>query len=132
MQHPGWLTADVVEQLHQAVLIGRDMSVFINGFTTATMSGLIEYGCLRRSLPQLPSLPASITSSALGQSLSKVVSEIGLRTSGIRPSISTNHNPQEIEFLTVQGEAEATAEPMGMLYMRFTQAAKAAGFVTQT
>lgn len=131
-EQESWLTADVVEQLHQAILNGRDVSGFVKNLTLATMTGLVEYGCLRRSLPQLPPLPTSITNSSLGQSLSMIVSEIGLRTSGTRPAISNSHLPKEVEFVTVQGEAEATADPLGMMYMRFTQATKAAGFATQT
>jgi anti-sigma regulatory factor (Ser/Thr protein kinase) len=132
MMSDAWLTADVVEQIHQAVLTGRETSTFVSKLTNATLTGITEYGCLRRLLPQLPSLPTAITNSPLGRSLSKVVSEIGLRTSGTRPSISNSPQPQEVEFVTVDGETEAVAEPMGMLYMRFTQATKAAGFPVQT
>jgi anti-sigma regulatory factor (Ser/Thr protein kinase) len=127
-----WLTADIVEQLHGAALRGKSVSNFVNGLTDATMTGLIEYGCLRRSFPEFPSLPQSISNSSLGQSLATVVSDIGIRTSGTRSPISNSHRPQEMEFVTIDGEDKAISEAMGMLYMRFTQASKAAGFATQT
>lgn len=127
-----WLTADIAEQLHQACLNGRDVGPFVKTLTDATLTGLVEYGCLRRSVPQMPPLPTTIATSTLGRGLAQVVSEIGLRTSGPMHRTSTSHLPQSVEFTTIEGEAEATAEPMGMLYMRFTQAVKAAGFDVRT
>jgi hypothetical protein len=76
----------------------------------------------------LPQLPPSITCSVLGTALSEVVSEIGLRTSGVTLPISDSHLSREVEFVSVNSELELTSQPMEMFFMRFTQASKAANF----
>ena len=132
MGNNGWLTAGVVEEIHRAIAGGKPVGSFVAALTQATLAGLVEYGCLRRSVTGVPPLPSAITSSVLGKGLTTVVSEIGLRSSGIAPPISDSHKPREVEFVTVGDDSQFISEPMQMLFMRFTQAAKAAGFPVQT
>jgi hypothetical protein len=132
MANNGLLTARVVEEIQRAAADGRPVSAFISALHEATLAGLVEYGCLRRSVKGLPPLPPSIASSALGKALTEVVSEIGLRASGVTTAISVSHQPREVEFVTVKSESQLTSHPMKMFFMRFTQASKAANFPTKT
>jgi hypothetical protein len=119
-----WLTANFVEQIHKGHAKGRAVNRHIEALTDATLAGLIEYGCLRRTVPDLPSLPSAITHSALGRELNMIVSEIGLRATGRSVPPSTDHAPREIEFQTVTTENELLSEPVQMMAMRITQRMK--------
>lgn len=126
------LTTTHVEDLQRAWLRGRPVRPFIESLTDATLAALVEYGCLRRLRPELPPLPPAVQRTVAGQRLNEVVSEIGLRNAGNSAVASLAFHAQEAEFLTVVDAAAATSEPVAMFVIRFANAAKAAGFPTDT
>jgi hypothetical protein len=127
-----WLTANFVEQVQKAHLKGKPVNLHVDALTNTTLAGLIEYGCLKRALPELPDLPPAITESVLGQELKTIVSEIGLRPTGPSVPPSIDHAPREIEFQTVADADELLSEPVQMMAMRITQRMKLTGFSKNT
>ena len=132
MEAVGWLTANFVEQIQKAHSKKRPIAEHIANLSNATLAGLIEYGCLRRSFPDLPGLPPAITDSELGRELNRVASEIGLRSNGRSEPPSISHEPRELEFVVVRDEPDLLSDPVQMMFMRVTQATKQAGFSVQT
>src|ERR1043165_1700815 len=96
-----WLSVSLVEELHRAVLRGRDFSAVVGGLKGATTPGLLEYGCLRwaRRGDSLPPLPETIGLSASGHALNAVRSELGLRSDGPQKRPPRRLDPQPVEFL---------------------------------
>jgi len=127
-----WLTSNFAEQIHKSHLKRRPVGNYVENLTDATLAGLIEYGCLKRALRDLPDLPPAITRSPLGRELNLIVSEIGVRSTGTSAPPSINHAAREIEFQTVRDEAELLSEPVQMMAMRITQQMKLAGFAKRT
>lgn len=128
----GWLTANFVEQIHKAHLKGIPVTGHVASLSQTTITGLIEYGCLKRSIPELPSLPPAVTNSPLGRELNRITSEIGLRVAGPSAPPSFDHAAREIEFVIVKDEESLLSEPVQMLAMRITQGMKQAGFSVKT
>jgi len=127
-----WLTADLVEQIHKAHLRGKETHEHVAAFSNTTLAGLVEYGCLKRSIPDLPPLPDAVVRSPLGIELNRITSEIGLRSSG--PSVPTgiDHAPREIEFAVVLNDQELLSDPIQLMFMRMAQTAKQSGFSVRT
>jgi hypothetical protein len=124
-----WLTANYVEEIHKAHLKGRATAQHVAKLSEATLAGLVEYGCLRRAIPDLPALPDAVTQSPLGRQL-LAIDINGPDTNSI--PISLSHEPRVMEFVVVRDEDDLLSEPMEMLFMRVTQAAKQAGFSVST
>lgn len=122
----GWLTADFVERVHKAHLRGKPVADHIANLTYTTLAGLIEYGCLRSAVGGLPELPAAIKNSELGRNLNAVVSVMGLRQSGWSTPPTVSHEPRDVEFVVIRDIDDLLSEPIQMLFMRATQAAKQA------
>lgn len=127
-----WLTTNFVEQIHKAHLKGVPTAAHVAALSNATLAGLVEYGCLRRTYPGLPTLPKAVTESGLGRQLNRITSEIGLRVEGESERPTIDHKPREVEFVTVKDEEELLSEPIQMLAMRITQGMKQAGFSVKT
>ena len=65
------LTVELVEQLQQAVEVGKPVETFVEALTDTTLPGLLEYGCARLHCRKLPELPPRITGSEIGLALSE-------------------------------------------------------------
>lgn len=124
----GWLTCDVVEELQQAAEIGRPTTSFVNSLSAATLPGLLEYGCARWYQPRLPPLPPSVISSPLGNALSQVRCELGLRMDGPQRSPPRTITPETHEFFVLEGEEPTVSREWGEFLVRFRQSAKSIGF----
>jgi len=133
----GWLTAEQVEHIQWAVQRNRPVGEFVKDLRHATLPALMEYGCLRASMgpTAIPTLPAAIIESPLGQSLDEIPSRIGLHD-------SQNHNekPSRVdirtsEFFSISTQDELDSEspdltptPWQLYAIRFSRSAQAAGF----
>lgn len=100
------LTAELVEELQQALRRGRGVAGHVAGLRGATLAGLLEYGCLRYAVGDdavLPQLPPAVLSGALGQALLAVRSPLGPRTSGAQKSPVRAVGVREAEFHVLEG-----------------------------
>jgi len=126
------LTAGVCDELQQAIERGRDVGRFVCEFSSATLPGLIEYGCARRQFPELPVLPESIVESELGLANAKVLSELGLRSTGAQGRPSRSLTAQGVEFFVLEGDQPTLSRDWSEYRLRFEQSAKASGFPLKT
>jgi hypothetical protein len=126
----GWLTVKFVEALHNAVRNGRDVAPAVAALRNATLPGLMEYGCLKRTLPasSLPDLPKAVLDCPVGQAMRQVRSDLGLRTTGkARPSLKrVDHQP--VEFWVIEGEEGFADQSWEVFEIRFNRSARSAGF----
>jgi hypothetical protein len=126
----GWLTVKFVEALHHAVRNRRDVAPAVAALRNATLPGLMEYGCLKRTLPasSLPDLPKAVLDSLVGQALQQVRSDLGLRTTGkARPPLK-RVDPQSVEFWVIDGEEGFTDQSWEVFEIRFNRSARNGGF----
>lgn len=107
------------------------MNRFVESLESATLPGLLEYGCVRRQFPVLPALPLRICSSPLGRALQEVRSEIGLRTTGIQKPAPRTIVPASHEFIVLEGIAPTIESNWIEYLVRFRQSAKNAGFAPE-
>lgn len=122
------LTVETVEQLQQAAFSGRETIPFINTLDSATLPGLLEYGCAKWHQRSLPPLPPAISQSPLGLSLREVKSELGLRTSGEQKRPRRTMEAHDHEFFVLEGN-NPTVEQVWMEFLvRVRQSAKNIGF----
>jgi hypothetical protein len=96
------LTVKLVEGLHLAAIRGFNDRVrsIVSNLQDASMPGLVEYQCLRRSTCDtldLPALPEQVRRSVVGRALGEVDSPYGMRTSG-RFFYNSNLQPSAAEF----------------------------------
>src|SRR5438270_577906 len=122
----GWLTVKFVEALHHAVRNRRDVAPAVAALRNATLPGLMEYGCLKRTLPasSLPDLPKAVLDSLVGQALQQVRSDLGLRTAGkARPPLK-RVDPQSVEFWAIDGEEGFTDQSWEVFEIRFNRSAR--------
>lgn len=122
------LDVDLVERLQRAVAKGKSIETFISALTSATLPGLVEYGCLRSGYPSLPRLPQAIVESELGCALERVPSPMGLRWNGTQRPPPALMTPQRFEFIVVLGEPEVTSDRWFEFASRLRLSAKAIGF----
>jgi anti-sigma regulatory factor (Ser/Thr protein kinase) len=128
MNQQFWLTSDIVEQLQQAAEVGKPVSSFVESLKRATLPGLLEYGCARWHNKSLPALPPSITQSMIGQALSEVKSELGLRFDGPQKSAPRTMVAFSFEFIVLHGEEAPVHQDWREFLIRFRQSAKSVGF----
>ena len=128
MTQSKWLTCETVEQLQQAALVGRPTSDFVERINGATLSGLVEYGCARWHCDNLPALPPAVTQSQMGQALSKVRCELGLRSGGEQKEPPRTITPESHEFFVLEGDDPTPEQPWQEFLVRFRQSAKSIGF----
>lgn len=123
-----WLTCEIVEELQQAAGAGQPVDSFVGSLEHATLPALLEYGCVRRQYPHLPTLPARIVSSPLGRALQQVRSDLGLRTDGRQKVPPRTITPEEHEFIVLEGDAPTESQDWAEFLVRFRQSVKGVGF----
>jgi hypothetical protein len=122
------LTCDFAEELQQAAESGTPTDSFVNALESATLPGLMEYGCAKWHCNSLPPLPSAITDSTLGQALHEVRSELGLRSSGAQ-----KHPPRTVtalsnEFIVLEGDGPTVHRDWKEFLVRVRQSATGSGF----
>jgi hypothetical protein len=125
-----YLSVGLVEELHRALRMGRPVDAAVSGLRRASLPGILEYGCLRRSLdsPPVPSLPESITSSLLGLALREVRSQLGLRADGPPKAPPRRTDRRPIEFQTIDRPEDVLDRSWEEFLLRFEFSAKEVGF----
>lgn len=126
----GWLTVKFVEDLHRAVLNRRDVAAAVVALRNATLPAIMEYCCLRRSVPALsvPDLPRAIHDSPVGTALHQVRSDLGLRTTGTSRAPLKRVDTHVVEFWVIEGEDGFTEQSWGVFEIRFNRSARRVGF----
>lgn len=124
----GWLTCESVEELQQAAEVGKPIATYVESLKAATLPGIVEYGCARWHLPNLPPLPAAIALSQLGRALLEVKSDLGLRIDGDQRLAPRTITPQTHEFYVLDGEDPTLNRDWREFLVRFRQSAKQIGF----
>src|SRR5437868_4627716 len=124
------LSVALVEELHRAVLRGRDMAGVVSALNGATLPGLLEYGCLRwaRRDGSVPPLPQAVAASDLGRALDAVASDLGLRSNGPQKRPLRRLDPQPAEFLILQAEDDLADDEWSHFAGRFEASARSVGF----
>src|SRR6185295_19579803 len=127
------LTVQLVEQIQEAVEIGRPVATAVSKLQGATLPGILEYGCLRwtKGPQSIPALPDAISSSALGRALLEVRAELGLRSTGPQKQPFKRVDIQEVEFHVLEGQDELQDQEWQNILMRFTRSATSVGFSNQ-
>src|SRR5438128_631919 len=124
--HTDWLTVALVEDLHRAVLLGKDVAGVVSGLNGATLPGLLEYGCLRwaRRDHPLPPLPEQVVTADLGRELRAVRSDLSLRSDGPQKCPLRRLDPQPAEFLVLDTEDELAGDQWDHFAGRFEASAR--------
>lgn len=125
---PACLTAGLVEELQQLESLGRDLDPVVRPLTSATLSGMMEYGVLRSTTQGIPDLPNAILSSAIGGALQLVRTSLGLRTVGLQRSVPRSMAANEYEFYVLEGRDPQQAQAWDEFLIRYRQSAVACGF----
>lgn len=125
-----WLTVGLVEEIHRAVRLGKAVGKVVNQLKGATLSGLLEYGCLRwtRRDGSVPPLPQAIATSDLGRALNSVPSDLGLRSNGPQKRRLRRLDPQLAEFLVLQNDNDLASEKWDHFAGRFEASGRSGGF----
>lgn len=126
----GWLTVKFVEALHRAVRNHRDVVAAVAALRNTTLPALMEYGCLKWSLPAstLPDLPEAILDSQVGRALRHVCSDLGLRTAGPTKASLRRVDTQPVEFWAIDGEEGFADQSWEVFEIRFNRSARSVGF----
>lgn len=122
------LTVELVEELQQAVDAGVMIQQIVDSLKSATLPGVLEYGCAKWQRGSLPPLPKAITQSPLGQSLNEVRSDLGIRTSGEQKQPPRSISAQEQEFFVLEGNDPTVQQAWKEFLVRIQQSGKAIGF----
>jgi hypothetical protein len=120
----------LVEALQKMLERGRPIGDVVCNIESATLAGLIEYGCLRYAGPDsIPSLPSRIKDTALGLALFDVPSELGLRSAGPRKTAVKNLDIRSVEFHLVPDVNDLDEDVEWQNYLqRFERSAISVGF----
>lgn len=122
------LDVELVEKLQRAAAKAKAVDAVVAKLTSATLSGLVEYGCVRDFHPGMPELPPSIVNSEMGYALAEVRSPIGIRTSGSQKPTSTLMTSQPYEFIVLAEDEDMTASRWEEFGSRFVLSATKIGF----
>lgn len=125
------LTVEIVEQLQQAAVSGSNIDSFVSALKSATLPGLLEYGCARWQQNSLPPLPSAITHSPLGLSLNEVRSELGLRSTGDQKRPPRTIAAHDHEFFVLEGDNPTVQQFWTEFRIRVRQSAKVVGFSSE-
>ncbi len=128
MPSPTCLTVELVEEFQQLATLGKPIEHFVRPLQSATLPGVMEYGCLRFSNPNLPELPQVIWSSRIGTALQQVRSHLGLRTAGPQREPPRSMAPNESEFYVLEGTDPQETQPWTEFLVRFRQSCVSVGF----
>ena len=128
------LSVDLVQDIERALQNGRPIGQVIANLKQASLTGIMEYGCLRWAMPQaVPPLPETVASSSLGRALQEVRSELGLGSSGPDKSPPRDTRSREVEFCVIKDESDVLDNQLfGEYLLRFEFAAKRIGIPQRT
>jgi hypothetical protein len=127
------LTVDLVERLQIAIQRQLPVDNALASMESATLAGIVEYGCLKFSFPErTPALPDAILSSPLGTAARDVCSPIGLRNTGAESTNKATLDRTSLLFHTISSEANLDSELWDSYCYRFERAAKDVGFSAET
>jgi hypothetical protein len=124
-----WLSVALVEEIHRAITRRKPVADVVTGLCGATLPGLLEYGCLRRTYGHgvIPPLPAKIIESDLGKALKAVRSVLRVRASGSQKPSFRRHDPQSAEFHVVAVEDDIATGDWQNFTNRFDASARSVG-----
>ncbi len=123
------LTVELVEAFQTMESKGRPINTVVQNLCSATLAGILEYGCLRYALnSSVPPLPEAIVKSAIGRTLYGVPSKLGLRDNGPAKPRARDVGPREIEFMTISTPEQSLELAWDNFLQRFEGAAKRIGF----
>ena len=122
------LNVDLVEKLQRAMAKSKPIEAFVAKLTSATLPGLVEYGCLRHGYRTIPSLPTAIAQSEMGQSLAEVSSPLGLRDGGKQKPSPALMTAQRYEFIALANDEDMTGSRWIEFASRFTMSTSSIGF----
>lgn len=127
------LNVEFVESLQRAAQRGRPLVSF-ESISSVTLSGILEYGCLRHAYPGLvPALPNSVCKLGLVRALQEVPSPLGLRSTGPSKSLINNINAQSCEFQLLPSLDTFHSDVGWETFLcRFERSAKTIGFSALT
>lgn len=122
------LTVKLVEEIQEAAERGMAVANVVSGLQSATLPGLLEYGCLRWATKnKIPALPQSIIASPLGNALTQVRCELGLRSAGQQKEPLKRIDVQDVEFHVIEGENGVQDDEWQHFEIRFDRSAQRAG-----
>jgi hypothetical protein len=122
------LSVELVEALQRAIEKTRRVDEVVATLKSATLAGIVEYGCLRcRHEHCAPRLPEAIERTAIGQALLEVPTPLGFRTQG-GPTSSVSLALRRSEFFLLASEAEFQSHSWENFCGRFERAAWKQGF----
>lgn len=127
------LTVKLVEELQAAIGRGISVDAPVAQLQSATLPALVEYGCLRWiANGAVPSLPASIMDSDLGQALMQVPCDLGFHSTGPPKPRLRRIDTQAVEFHVIEGKAGIEDVEWEQFEIRFDRSAQSVGFSTKT
>lgn len=126
------LTVGLVEELQNLLPDQKRIGLIVAGLRSATLSGIMEYGCLRwANREHVPPLPPAVAESSLGLAIQEVRSELGLRSSGPPKSPMRRLDEQPVEFHVVECADDLEQDELDLFLFRFERSAKSSGFSSQ-
>lgn len=125
------LDAALVEDLHRLALTGsanHRIEAAVRDISELTLTGLVEYGCLRWHLRGLPMLPASAMQSRIGTAIVDALSPEAQQAIK-RGHSDEDYAPRVAEFVVMSAQAsDLLSERAKFLCIRFARSAQHAGF----
>jgi hypothetical protein len=126
------LSVELVESLQRAIEKDRRVDEVVARLKSATLAGIVEYGCLRcRDEDRVPRLPTAIERTAVGQALLEVPTPLGSRAQGATTSDLRSLALRRCEFFVLATEAELQCDSWENFCGRFERAAWNQGFVKE-
>lgn len=126
---PNVITASLVEDIQHALEAGRAVGPVIAGLREATLTGIMEYGCLRwaKGPNVLPPVPQPVLDTPLGKALASVGSGIGVRLDGPSRVRARDIKSRVAEFACIEKPADLDEQDWGLFEARFCRSAQGAG-----
>jgi hypothetical protein len=123
------LTVSLVEAMQRALEKGRAVREVVERLHSATLAGMLEYGCLRyQSESAAPPLPQAIHATELGSALLQVPAALGLRADGELTSDLRCLEIRKSEFFCIVNEGQLCSTEWENYCGRFERAAWDQGF----
>jgi anti-sigma regulatory factor (Ser/Thr protein kinase) len=122
------LDAHLVEEIHRLTATSAHLiTPVINEVVDVTLTGLIEYGCLRWLCRELPKLPAHVMADGLGHAVVDASSDAS-RLAIARGTSEEDFRPRESEFVFFHTESDLLSQRVECFCIRFTRSVQHAGF----